>query len=51
MTGLVQSLSKGYDMLNLIIAALPLPIQAFVNLVFAVLGVSFIVKVIQSLFE
>lgn len=48
---MIQSLAKGYAMLKLIIAAMPVPISAFLNLVFAVLGVASIVKVIWNLFD
>lgn len=47
----VQSVQKGYQMLQLLISVMPLPIQAFLQLVMAVLGVSFIVGVIAHLFE
>lgn len=47
----VQSVAKGYDMIKLIISALPLPLQAFLSLYFAVFAINFIVSVIKWFLE
>lgn len=43
----VQSVGKGYQMLWLIISAMPLPIQAFLQLFFAAFSINFIIAVIK----
>lgn len=48
---MIQSLAKGYEMLHLIISCMPQPISAFMNMVFAVLGIASIVRTIINLLE
>lgn len=43
----VQSVNKGYQMLWLIIASLPLPVQSFLTLLFAVFAINFLVAVLK----
>lgn len=44
---LVQSVEKGYEMLQLIISFLPLPVQAFLGLLFAVYSINFMTAIIK----
>ena len=43
----VQSVAKGYQMLHLLIASMPLPVQAFLSLLFAAFSLNFLVAVIK----
>lgn len=43
----VQSVAKGQQMLWVIIASLPLPLQAFLSLLFAAFSINFLVSVIK----
>lgn len=43
----VQSVSKGYQMLWLLISAMPLPVQAYLSLLFAAFAINFLVAVIK----
>lgn len=43
----VQSVSKGYQMIHLLISFLPLPVQAFLSLFFAAFSTHFLVAVIK----
>lgn len=45
--GFVQSVAKGYQMLWLLISAMPLPLQAFLQLFFAAFAIHFLVAVIK----
>lgn len=45
--GFVQSVAKGYDMIHLLISALPVPLQAFLSLYFAFFSISFLVSIIK----
>lgn len=45
--GLVQSVAKGYEMLWLLVASMPLPVQALLNLMFAAFSINFLVAVIK----
>lgn len=45
--GFVQSVAKGYQMLWLMISAMPLPVQAFLQLLFAAFSINFLVAVIK----
>lgn len=47
----VQSVNKGYDMLKLLISAMPLPLQAFLSLLFAAFAINFLVSVIKWFLE
>lgn len=48
---LIDPLASAFELLNVIMGALPLPILTFVYLVFAVLVFSVLVRVIISLFS
>lgn len=43
----IQSVNKGYQMLHLILSFMPLPVQAFLSLCFAVFAINFLVSVIK----
>lgn len=43
----VQSVAKGQQMLRLILSAMPLPVQAFVSLLFAAFAINFLISVIK----
>lgn len=45
--GFVQSVAKGYQMLWVIISAMPLPVQAFIQLLFAAFAINFLIAVIK----
>lgn len=45
--GFVQSVAKGYEMLWLIISALPSPVQAFLGLMLAAFSLSCMISVIM----
>lgn len=45
--GFVQSVAKGYQMLWVIISHLPLPIQTFLSLIFAVFAINCLVSIIR----
>lgn len=44
---LVQSVAKGYQMIALLIASMPLPVQAFLGLMFAAFAINFLVSVLK----
>lgn len=44
---LVQSVAKGYQMIQLLVSSLPLPFQALISLVFAAFAINFLVSVIK----
>ena len=48
---LVQSLVKGYEMMSLILAACPLPVQALIQLGFASISIGCLVSVIRYFLE
>lgn len=45
--GFVQSVAKGQEMLRLLISYMPLPVQAFLSLLFAAFAVNFLIAVIK----
>lgn len=47
----VQSVNKGYQMLQLLISAMPLPLQTFLQLLFAAFSIKFLVSVIKWFLE
>lgn len=49
MVGLVQSVIKGYQMLGIILAALPVSIQALFQLALAFIALGVLVKVIYNM--